>query len=194
MPATPDLHSPFMEFMVAHNRPRLDGFANWGFHPGMLFGAAIKWWGDQGRRPAPHEGLDLYRFADAAGLTKTVDQLTIIPAAFAGQVVKIHRDFLGQSIFMSHAIFVPDGRRLITAFGHTVPREILPIGGPVAAGEIIATISGFPGKATDLLPHLHLTFAWAPEDVSPAQLTWENLGNDPGITLIDPLPAIAPSI
>ena len=191
MSPSPDLHSTFMEFMVARNRPRMDGFKQWIFHPGMLFQAEGRWWGDQGRRPAPHEGLDLYRFADAAGMTKTVDQHTKIPAAFAGQVVKIHRDFLGQSIYMSHVIFAADGRQLISAFGHTVPRETLTIGGSVAAGEIIAAISGFPGKHTDLLPHLHLTFAWGPVDLSPAQLTWENLGNDPGITLIDPLPVIS---
>jgi murein DD-endopeptidase MepM/ murein hydrolase activator NlpD len=193
MPPT-DLHSPFMKFLVAHNRPRLDGFAHWLFHPGMLFGAQLKWWGDQGRRPAPHEGLDLYRFADAAGRTQALDQLTQIPAAFAGRVVKILPDFLGQSIFMSHAVFAPDGRQLITAFGHTVPRDFLPIGAAVAAGEIIAAISGFSGKAADLPPHLHLTFAWAPADLSPAQLTWENLGRDAAITLIDPLPVISPPL
>ena len=92
---------------------------------------------------------------------------------------------------MSHAIFASDGRQLISAFGHTVPRDLLKIGRYVAAGEIIAAISGFPGKQTDLLPHLHLTFAWAPMDVSPVQLTWENLGDDPGITLIDPLTVIS---
>jgi murein DD-endopeptidase MepM/ murein hydrolase activator NlpD len=194
MSITPDLHSPFMEFLVAHNRPGMDGFTNWVFHPGMMFGAAIKWWGEQGRRPGPHEGLDLHRFLVAGGLIKTVDQLTNIPAAFAGQVVKIQPDFLGQSIFMSHAIFAADGRRLITAFGHTVPRDFLSIGASVAAGEVIATVAGFPPKATDLLPHLHLTFAWAPEDVSPARLTWENLGRDSAITLIDPLPVISPPL
>ncbi|MGO9577959.1 MAG: hypothetical protein ACLP2P_00960 [Desulfobaccales bacterium] len=194
MSPAPDLQSPFMEYMVAHNRPCMDGFKQWIFHPGMLFQAEVKWWGDQDPRPAPHEGLDLYRFSDAGGGEKTVDQLTKIPAAFAGQVVKIHRDFLGQSIYMSHAIFAPGGRRLISAFGHTVPRDSLTIGGTVAAGEIIATISGFPGKPTDLLPHLHLTFAWAPEDVSPVQLTWENLAHHPGITLIDPLPVISPRL
>ena len=191
MSPSPDLQSKFMEFMVAHNRPRMDGFEKWIFHPGMLFHALEKWWGDQGQRPAPHEGLDLYRFADAGGITKTVDQHTQTPAAFAGHVVKIHRDFLGKSIYMSHAIFASGGRQLISAFGHTVPRDSLKIGRYVAEGEIIAAISGFPGKQTNLLPHLHLTFAWAPVDVSPAQLTWENLGNDPGIMLIDPLAVIS---
>ena len=64
-----------------------------------------------------------------------------------------------------------------SAFGHTVPRDSLKTGQQVAAGEIIATISGFPGKPTNLLPHVHLTFAWAPVDVSLDQLTWKNLGS-----------------
>jgi len=191
MPTLPELQSKFVEFMVEHNRPRMDGFKSWIFHPGMLFQASGKWWGDQGARSKRHEGLDLYSFEDAGGITKTVDQHTQIPAAFAGQVVKIDRDFLGKSIFMRQAIFTAGGRQLLSAFGHTVPRDSLKIGGYVAEGEIIAAISGFPGKKTNLPPHLHLTFAWAPVDLSPDQLTWKNLGNDPKITLIDPLGVIS---
>jgi hypothetical protein len=177
--------------MVEHNQPRMAGFKSWIFHPGMLFQASGKWWGDQGRRAAPHEGLDLYSFADVGGITKTVDQHTQIPAAFAGHIVKIDRDFLGKSIYMNHAILTAGGRQLLSAFGHTVPRDSLKIGRQVAEGEIIAAISGFSGKQTNLPPHLHLTFAWVPVDVSPTRLTWKNLGNDPEITLIDPLGVIS---
>jgi murein DD-endopeptidase MepM/ murein hydrolase activator NlpD len=189
--ATSDnLHSKFMEFMVEHNRPRMDGFRQWVLQPGMRFQAAEKWWGNRGRRPAPHEGLDLYSFEDAAGRRKTVDRHTQIPAAFAGHLVKIHGDFLGKSIFMSHEIFSVGGLRLVSAFGHTVPRDCLKIGQYVAAGEIIGDVAGGAAKPTDLPPHLHLTFAWVAADFSPAQLTWETLGSDPGIILIDPLPVI----
>ncbi len=191
MSPSPDLQSKFIEFMVEHNRPRMDGFKRWVFHPGMLFHAPGKWWGDQGARYTPHEGLDLYRFEDAGGLTKTVDQHTQIPAAFAGHIVKIDRDFLGRSIYMSHAIFTAGGRQLLSAFGHTVPRESLKSGQKIAAGEIIARISGFPGKKTALAPHVHLTFAWVPVHLAINQLDWKNLADDPGITLIDPLPVIS---
>jgi murein DD-endopeptidase MepM/ murein hydrolase activator NlpD len=191
MSPSPDLNSKFLEFMVAHNRPRMAGFKKWVFHPGMRFQASIKWWGDQGRRAARHEGLDLYSFRDVNGVLKTVDQHTRIPAAFAGDIVKIHRDFLGKSIYLRHDIFTADGKRLLSALGHTVPRESLQIGQRVAAGEVIAVISGLPDKQTSLPPHLHLTFAWAPVDCSPDRLTWKNLGHDPGITLIDPLTVIS---
>ena len=190
MSPSPDLQSKFMEYLLEHNRPQMAGFKRWIFHPGMRFQALQKWWGDQGHRAAPHEGLDLYTLEDVDGRVKTVDQHTQIPAPFAGYIVKIERDFLEKSIFMSHAIFAAGGRQLLSAFGHTVPRDSLKIGHYVAEGEIIAAISGFPGKKTNLLPHMHLTFAWVPVDLRLDQLTWENLGNDPGITLIDPLAAI----
>jgi murein DD-endopeptidase MepM/ murein hydrolase activator NlpD len=180
-----------MEFMLEHNRPRMDGFKTWGFHPGMVFQAMGKWWGDQGPRAVPHEGLDLYSFETAGGRVQTVDHQTQIPAAFAGQVVKIDRDFLGKSIYIIHAIYTAGGRQLLSAVGHTIPRDGLKTGQQVAAGEIIAAVAGVPGKKTNLPPHLHLTFAWVPKDVRANQLTWKNLGHDPGIRLIDPLPVIS---
>ena len=121
---------------------------------------------------------------------KNVDRHTQIPAAFAGHIVKIHRIFWENPSICSHEIFAADGRWLLSAFGHTVPRDSLQIGQHIAAGEIIGAVSGVAGTPTDLPPHLHLTFAWVPADFSPAQLTWKNLGADPGITLIDPLPVI----
>ena len=123
---------------------------------------------------------------------KTVDQQTQIPAAFAGQVVKIDQDFLGKSIYIIHAIFTDAGRQLLSAVGHTIPREGLKTGQQVAAGEIIAAVSGISGQKSHLPPHLHLTFAWVPEDFKLEQLSWKNLGHDPGIRLIDPLAVISP--
>jgi len=192
MSPAPEIHSKFIEFMLEHNRPRMDGFQRWLFHPGMLFQAVQKWWGDQGLRAVPHEGLDLYSFEEALGRVQTVDQQTQIPAAFAGQVVKIDQDFLGKSIYIIHAIYTNDGRQLLSAVGHTIPREGLKTGQQVAAGEIIAAVAGFPGKKINLPPHVHLTFAWVPKDFRVDQLTWKNLGHDPGIRLIDPLAVISP--
>jgi hypothetical protein len=191
MSPSSEIQSKFMEFMLEHNRPRMDGFNSWVFHPGMLFQALEKWWGDQGPRAVPHEGLDLYGFETDGGGVRTVDQQTQIPAAFAGQVVKIDRDFLGKSIYISHTIYTAGGRQLLSAVGHTVPRDGLQTGQQVAAGEIIAAVAGVPGKKTNLPPHLHLTFAWVPKDCRLDQLTWKNLGHDPGISLIDPLAVIS---
>ena len=192
MSPSPEIHSQFMEFMLEHNRPRMDGFKGWIFHPGMRFQASEKWWGDQGPRAVPHEGLDLYSFEVASGRVETVDHQTQIPAAFAGEVVKIDRDFLGKSIYISHAIYAADGRQLLSAVGHTSPRDGLETGLQVAAGEIIAAVAGLPGNKTNLPPHVHLTFAWVPADYRLDQLSWNNLGHDAGIRLIDPLSVISP--
>jgi hypothetical protein len=188
----PDLHSRFMEFLVARNHSRMDGFRRWMFQPGMGFQSSEKWWGDRGRRAAPHEGLDLAIYEAASGTVKTMDQYIQIPAAFFGRIVKIVPDFLGKSIFMLHEIYQAEGMRLWSAFGHTVPAASLVIGQDIEAGEIIGTIAAPAGLKPTLPPHLHLTFAWVPVDVSPDLLTWKNLGRDPGITLIDPLAVILP--
>ncbi len=186
MPTSNNLKSRFLEYLVAHNRAQMGDFQEWLFQPGMLFQSLEKWWGGGGLRPAHHEGLDLYSFADARGRIKILDQYIRIPAAFSGLIVKIDPDFLGKSIFIKHEIFSGSGRQLYSAYGHTAPLDWLTIGQAVAEGEIIATISAGPGRKIALAPHLHLTFAWLPARVDPDRLTWENLGHDPEITLIDP--------
>ncbi|MGB8992918.1 MAG: M23 family metallopeptidase [Desulfobaccales bacterium] len=192
MATSPNLKSHFFSYLMEHNRPHLDGLQQWIFQPGMLFHAWGKWWGDRGPRPAPHAGLDLYSFADAHGMLHTVDRHINIPAAFAGTIVKIDQDFLGQSIYISHEIWSDRGRQLYSAYGHTAPRHSLQTGEKVAEGEIIGHISGGSGKKTAIAPHVHITFAWMPVPVDPDRLNWENLGNDPGITLIDPLAVLSP--
>jgi len=110
-----------------------------------------------------------------AGRVKTVDQHTQIPAAFAGHIVKIDRDFLGKSIYMSHEIFAPGGRRLLSALGHRA-QGFLKICQPVAEGEIIAAVSGFPGKQKPTSCPT-CTSRWpGAVDFQPDQLTWENSG------------------
>ena len=96
MSSSSEIHSQFMEFMLEHNRPRMEGFKGWVFHPGMRFQALGKWWGDQGLRAVPHEGLDLYSFETAGGRVKTVDQQAQIPAAFAGRGGKNRPGFSGK--------------------------------------------------------------------------------------------------
>jgi hypothetical protein len=187
MSPTPNPKSPFGKYLVALNRPRLDKFQKWLFLPGMLFNSLEKWWGDHGTRPAPHEGLDLCRFEEVSGDTKILDRHTKIPAAFAGEIVKIDWDFLGQSIFIRHEIFDGRGRQLYSAYGHTRPEEALKVGSRVAAGEVIATISGFSNPKLAVLPHVHLTVAWMPGDIDLSGLNWDNIGKNPDITLIDPL-------
>ncbi|MHB9074776.1 MAG: hypothetical protein ACYC6G_14765 [Desulfobaccales bacterium] len=153
----------------------------------MLFNSLDKWWGDQGRRATPHEGLDLCSFAEVNGSIKNLGAHTKIPAAFAGEIVKIAPDFLGKSIYISHALFDDRGRQLYSAYGHTIPRDFLQLGSSVAEGETIAVISDLSGKKLSILPHVHITFAWIPAPVDNRVLSWDNLGRNPDMTLIDPL-------
>jgi hypothetical protein len=176
----------FFDLLLAANPSRLGGFKHWLFHPGMLFQARQQWWGREQPRANPHEGLDLCWFEDLSGRRRTLDQSISIPTPFPGRIVKISRDFLGQSIFIVHDTLPASGRRFYTAFGHTAPRPGLAVAQEVLEGDIIATISAPTGKTT-VPPHLHITLALIPDTVGPDQLTWDNLGTNPSITLWDPL-------
>jgi len=182
-----NLKSGFLGYMLESNRAEMKGFKKWLFQPGMLFNSRETWWGEKKPRRTPHEGLDLCFFEDAAGRIKKVDGKINIPATFAGEIVKISRDFLGKSIYLSHEIFSQGRRQLYTIYGHTKPFASLKVGDKVAKGEIFATIAAQPKKSFDILPHLHLTFAWIPLQIHPDRLNWLNLGRDGAITLIDPL-------
>jgi len=177
----------FFEYLLAVNRQQLDGFKHWLFHPGMLFQSHQQWWGAKKPRPAPHEGLDLCWFADLGGNRRHLDGAVSVPATFPGLIVKIHRDFLGQSIYVGHDLWDPAGRRLHTVYGHTRPRADLGTGQEVGAGDIIAAISPSPRRLTQVPAHLHLTLAWIPGSLNPAGLTWDNLGVEPTISLLNPL-------
>lgn len=188
-----DLDSRFFDYLLQAN-PNLAGFKKWLFQPGMLFNSLETWWGEKKPRATPHEGLDLCWFEDLTGQIKQLDQHIKIPATFAGQIVKIGRDFLGQSIYLRHEIWAADGRQLYTAYGHTEPLAAIQVGKVVAAGEIIAALAAGPGKSPRIPSHLHLTLAWIPVSLSTDRLNWQNLGADRDITLLDPqsiLPAPA---
>jgi hypothetical protein len=187
MSNAPEIKSRFFSYLIAHNRPHLDNFKKWSFQPGMLFNSLEKWWGDQGRRATPHEGLDLCSFEDKNGNRKTLDWHIKIPAAFAGEIVKIAPDFLGQSIYISHELFDDGGRQLYSAYGHTIPEDTLKIGSRGAEGQIIAIMSDFSGKKLAIQPHVHITFAWIQVPIVLNDLNWDNLGKNPGMSLIDPL-------
>jgi murein DD-endopeptidase MepM/ murein hydrolase activator NlpD len=185
------IKSTLFDDLLANNRMSMAGFKRWRFQPGMLFNSRETWWGDKNPRATPHEGLDLCCFEDRDGKIKNLAKEINLPAAFAGEIIKIGRDFLGQSIFISHEIFSEDRRQLCSAYGHTKPRANLSVGLQVAAGEIIAVVS-FSGRKSAVPPHLHLTFAWIPVPIDPERLNWPNLGRAPAITLIDPLTILSP--
>ncbi len=113
----------FSERVLECNGLREAGFDRWAFCPGMLFGAPEKWWGDRGARPSPHEGMDLCLYTNEPGHLLELDESTCIPVMFDGEVTKIEKDYLGQSVYVGHAIDDGHGRRLWTMYGHTTPLE-----------------------------------------------------------------------
>lgn len=187
----PEEKTLFNEHLVTCNGLRRAGFDQWAFYPGMLFGAREKWWGDRGRRPRPHEGIDLCLYTDKAGKPFRLDASSRIPVMLDGEIVKIEEDFLGESIYVGHAIDDGLGRRLWTMYGHTKPAEHVRAGRGVRQGEIIAILTKVDEETTALFTHLHLSMAWVSTAIALHEINWETL-HDPSISiLLDPLHAMS---
>lgn len=100
----------FSEHLVTCNSLRQAGLEQWAFYPGMLFGATEKWWGDRGRRPRPHEGIDLCLYTDKAGRAFRLHESSRIPVMLDGEIVKIEEDFLGKSVYLDSVPDLPGPR------------------------------------------------------------------------------------
>jgi len=186
----PVVETDYSDQLLECNELRKAGFRRWAFHPGMLFGAREKWWGDRGPRPTPHEGIDLCLYTNERGHLLELDPSIRIPVMFDGEIAKIEKDYLGQSVYVSHGIDDGQGRRLWTMYGHMRLADHIKPGEQIRKGELIASLTERRKKTTGPRPHLHLTMAWVSPERAFRELNWETL-NDPGIALlIDPLHAM----
>ena len=168
----------------------IDGtaFGQWVFYPGMLFGAQAKWWGGGGDRNKHHEGLDLYLYRDEAGQIHNLDDKMEIPAMFAGRVVKVDKDFLGQSVYVEHGISDGGGKLLYTVYGHVEPRAGVAKGAALKKGRVFAAIApGGKKRRSVPPPHLHLSVAWIAEEFPQERLNWDMLSDCGTVQLLDPL-------
>ena len=156
----PQAKTSFSEDLVACNGLGETGFERWAFTPGMLFGAQGKWWGDGGRRPRPHEGIDLCLYTDKAGQALRLPESSRIPVMFDGEIIKIEEDFVGKSLYVGHEIDDGQGRQLFTIYGHTKPENGVRTGGGFRQGEVIATLSSAERRIAGVFAHLHLSVAW----------------------------------
>ena len=68
----------------------------------MLFNSTDKWWGDQGKRDKPHEGLDLCLYKDREDKILRLGENAKVPVIYDGIVVGIVDDFLGKSVIIEH--------------------------------------------------------------------------------------------
>jgi hypothetical protein len=176
----------FCADLVRLNRPRLDDFNRFLMHPGMLFGASMKWWGKEGPRRFPHEGVDFHFYLNRYGETCRLEPGILLPVPVPGRVAGITEDFLGRSIFA----VTPDersGKTFLWIYGHVEP--FMQPGSEIKSGQIPAVIARPRNPAVP--PHLHLSMAWLPADFPLDQLDWPNLHATPGVTFFDPLPLLA---
>jgi murein DD-endopeptidase MepM/ murein hydrolase activator NlpD len=173
--------------MIERNGLGETGFERWAFYPEMLFGAQGKWWGDRGRRPRPHEGIDLGLYTDKAGQALRLPESSRIPVMFDGEIIKIEEDFLGESLYLGHEIDDGQGRQLFTIYGHTKPENVVRTGERFRQGEVIATLSPADRRIAGVPAHLHLSLAWVSKTQASEELNWELL-HDPRVAiLLDPL-------
>jgi murein DD-endopeptidase MepM/ murein hydrolase activator NlpD len=181
----------FTELLIQKNDLDKGGFKGWVFCPGMLFNSTDKWWGDQGKRDKPHEGLDLCLYQNRKDRILRLDEKTKVPVIYDGIVVGIIDDFLGKSMIIEHLFFDCDNNRLCTIYGHTIPENNLHVGKIVKKGDVIATLADTNRSKTSIFPHLHISLGWTSEAISYGKLDWEkNIGAQNTLTLLDPLPLI----
>ena len=153
----------------------------------MLFNAPDKWWGDQGKRDKPHQGLDLCLYRDLQGKMRHLGEKTKIPAIYGGIVVGIVNDFIGKSVIVEHGLTDSDNSRFCTIYGHTNPHTGLRAGRKVKQGDIIATLADLGNTKAKILSHLHISLGWASKFISYDKLDWEIIGAPNTFALMDPL-------
>ena len=179
--------SAFNSFFINHNIDlHIHGFKEWIFYPGMLFHNTEAWWTDNNLRPTPHEGIDLCFYRDNAGQVRRIDSETKIPVTYNGEIVHIHDDFLGKSIYVKHSINNKSKNTLHTIYGHTIPQDHCVTGKRVREGDIITEIAAL-SKDSNVLPHIHITMAWIHESLPCKKLNWNTIWTSKSVTLCNPL-------
>ena len=188
---TPSLRNTrFTEYLIRKNALDTGGFNEWVFCPGMLFNSTDKWWGDQGRRDKPHEGLDLCLYKDREDTILRLGEKVKVPVIYDGVVVGIVDDFLGKSVIIEHLFSDCDNNKLCTIYGHTIPEDNLHVGKIVKKGDVIAALADSSRSKTDIFPHLHISLGWTSKVISYERLDWGNIGAPNTLTLLDPLQVI----
>lgn len=183
--------SKFCEYLIEHNKLSAQGFEEWIFYPGMLFQSPDKWWGNGGYRDRPHEGIDVCLYRDQDGKICRLDALTKVPVMYRGSIVSIIDDYTGKTAFVCHDIRDEEGNQLYSIYGHMEPLDSIAMGGMVDEGRIIGSIAdNMKNKEIKMLPHLHLSLAWIPEDFPQEKLRWNTISDSPGVTLLNPLDVV----
>lgn len=179
--------SVFNRLLIRWNSLGTEGFAAWEFLPGMRFSERTAWWRGGADRASAHEGLDLICYRTVDGRRGSLAAGARVPAIYGGEVVSVVDDFLGASVFLAHAGYDGDGRRLHTIYGHLRPRPGLAPGSRVEVGEAVGTIAGSSAVPRAVPPHLHITLALIAPESDPKRLDWDALRDRSRVLLLDPM-------
>ncbi len=178
--------STFNSFFTKHNDFNTHGFKEWVFYPGMLYHDTEAWWSDAAVRSSSHEGIDLCFYKDNSGQVHHIKKGIKIPVMYDGEIVHIHDDFLGKSIYVKHNTINEMGNILHTIYGHTIPLNPHDTNTTVHEGDIIAEMA-ISSMNKRIHPHIHITMAWLPESLSYKKTNWETVGNPQLVTHFNPL-------
>jgi len=179
--------STFNTFFAKHNSGlHTYGFKEWIFYPGMRFEDREAWWTDNGSRPTPHEGIDLCFYRNKREQVCRIDNGTKIPVMYTGDIVHIHDDFLGKSIYVRHRIKDKSENALYTIYGHTTPRNHYLTEKRVREGDIIAEVAAL-SENSKIFPHIHITMAWIHKSLPCRKLNWGTIWSSRLVTLCNPL-------
>ena len=182
--------SRFTEMLIEANGMDAADFKGWVFHPGMLFGSPLKWWGDGGLRDFPHEGIDFCLFQVASGGLNRLGPEIRIPVLHGGVVRAVFCDYLGRTVLVEHGDGLAGGDRQVSFYAHTRPLDTIQPGVRLEQGDILATIADTRKSKAGILPHLHLTLGSASRDLEYPGFVWNHM-RDPGrIRLRDPLEVV----
>ena len=180
------ISSSFHRIALSANGLSNAAFKEWVFDPRMLFNATEKWWGNKGRRPTPHEGLDFYAYITEKSDIQHIQPGFRYAAIFPGKVISVSKDFLGQSLFLRHDDHRKGKLILFTAYGHGIPLARIQPGAEVQGDEIIAAVANPPAVLGVAPPHLHISAGWIPDALS-HDITWDAVAHSRDIVLINPL-------
>ncbi|MCS7280388.1 MAG: hypothetical protein NZ583_01990 [Desulfobacterota bacterium] len=133
-------------------------------------------------RKRPHEGVDLCFYRKKNGKIEKLEEGTLIPCIFSGEVLSSIDDYLGRSVFFfSHP-------NIVWALGHINVENNLQKGMCFERGEVIGTLAAKRQK--DITPHIHISFGILLKDL-PYRLDWSVMTDTNILKLIDPMPFIA---
>lgn len=182
--------SRFTEMLIEENLLDQSGFERWIFCHGMLFNSPDKWWGDQGRRDFPHEGIDLCLYKDRGNRMRRINEKTRIPVMQDGVVKAMFKDYLGKAVVIEHEYSGSNTGRIISFYAHTHPLPEIENGMIVKEGDVIATLADTSNSKSNILPHLHFSLGVPSKSFSYDGFVWNTIRRPEMITLLDPLAVI----